>query len=597
MDGFEAPVRGSGRQDATGRLRLLLRVAETLDSEAKFEDLLHRALAVVAEALDASAASLCVPESHEDGGELRVSFVHRGDGMETALLRAELGLRDVVLEHGRPLRVDDVLEEPDYRGTLENAFDVEPRALLAVPMQRKRRVIGLLVATRDRPRPFTEEDQHLLEAVSDQFAAAVQTDTLMRQLRLELQERELLLKVSRKVGRSLDLDRVLEEIFDALGSVVPFDAAAIFLVDERDGSLSVGAHRGYDGAEGRISHLAEGEGIVGVALEELRGMTIDRVRDHPRYVEARASTQSEMAVPIVSAGRAVGVINLESDVEGFYEERDLRVAELVAGHVASALVNARLHRREIRDMQVQHELEVAREIQLGLLPGRRLKLDQVAIDATNVPSSTVGGDYYDFVRIDERHLALVIADVSGHGLSAALLMASMRTGVHMLLDRPREPDEIASRLNRLLYEASPANQYVTAVIALLDVETGDMRFCNAGHLPPLVVGPARQQSLYGGGRPLGMFADTTYVTHALRLARGETVVFLTDGLTELRDGDGCELGREPIAATVREHLDAPLRQVTTAVRSTARAHRDRSVGPEDDITLMLVRWSPPGVPV
>lgn len=576
------------------RLRLLLQIAETLNTGASFETNLETVLGIVAEEIDAAAVSLCVPVEEESGAALRVSWAVRGAPMTTELLDMELGLRDEVRRTGRPLRIDDAGQEPRFHGAIEKRFGFEPTALLAVPVRAAERVPGVLFALRTDPAPFSRTDEVLLQAVADRLAAWVERDALTRQLRCELEERELLLTVGREVGQTLDLGQVLERIFDMLQPVVPYDAAAIFLTDD-EGDLELGAQRGYADVEA-ISLIPGDSGLIGLAQRERRGLSISDVSEHPDYLEARATTRSEMAVPIVSAGQVVGVINLESDADDAYSARDLRIAEMIAAHVGSAIANARLHHSRMRALQVDHELGLAREIQLSLLPDRPPETDRLELAAVNVPSSAVGGDYYDYLLLDERTLILILADVSGHGLSAALLTASMRTGFRLLARGSRGPAEIAARLNDVLYESSPANQFVSAVLALVDLESGLVRFTNAGHVPPLVLQEGNFHRLSGGGVPLGMFPGSIYRTEEFQLAPGALLTFYTDGIPESEDPTGDPFGLDRLETVLRDQRSARTRVILQNLRMAVRRHRGRRGGHRDDITLVVARWIGPQSP-
>lgn len=585
----------SDRPPRRGRLDLLLRIAEVLNSGQGFEADLERVLGMVSEAIDAAAVSLCVPEERSGGAELRVAFARRGSEMRTALLDVELGLREEVRRTGKPIRFDDATQEPRFRASVERRFGVEPRALLAVPLRsRDNEIVGLLFAVREEPEGFSRTEELLLQAVADRLTAWVENDALLRQLRQELEERELLLEVSREVGQTLDLAQVLERVFDAVQPVVPFDAAAIFLTDEDD-DLALGAQRGYADSDA-ISLVPGDAGIIGLARRLRRGVLIAQVDEHPDYLEARPSTQSEMAVPVASAGRVVGVMNLESDRPRFYSERHLRIAELIAAHVGSAIANARLHRSQLRQLQVDHELGLAREIQMGLLPNSPPATPNLDLAAINVPSSEVGGDYYDYLQLDDRRLAVILADVSGHGLSAALLTASMRIGFRILAREDPDPAAIAARLSAVLFESTPANQYVAAVIVVLDLESGSARYTNAGHVPPLIVQGGSMDRLMGGGVPLGLFPASPYESRDARLSPGALLALYTDGITEAEDGEGDQFGIDGMERVLDSHRSSDPRQILNQVRLAVRRHRGRRGGHQDDITLLVARWKGPRAP-
>ena len=581
------------------RLRLLRRISTTFDDETDLRTQLESVLRQLAEHLDDDAMSLCLAAPSAKRDDLCASFVRKdGGAVETALLRTDRGLGARVRREGLSLRLEDARTDAEYGHTLEHAFGVQTRALLLVPLRRRREVVGLLAAIRERAEGFDESDQELLEAATNDIVIAAENDSLLRELTLDVAERELLLQVSREIGgRTLELDSVLQEIFDGLLQVVPFDAAAIFLVDEDTGELRAAAQRGYPPDQVSAGILGEESGIVRLTLRTSCGHMIDQVADHPDYVEARPTTQSEMAVPIVSGGQTIGVVNLESDTPAFYGERDLRVAELIASQVASPILTARLHGRTLAHAQFQRDLELSREIQLSLLPSEPLRLPDFEAAGVNVPSSAVGGDYFDAIEVDENRVLLVLADVSGHGLSAALLMASVRTGVRLLVGPNVDPAALCTRLNHLIYEASSANQYVAAVFSLLDRRSGELLYCNAGHLPPVRLGRSRTEYLYGGGLPLGLFADSEYATHRVQLTGNESLAFFTDGLTDTADACDESFGIDRLLAALREgDVDGPStapaspEAMIDAVRRAVRRFRGRQGDHPDDLTLMIARW-------
>jgi sigma-B regulation protein RsbU (phosphoserine phosphatase) len=259
--------------------------------------------------------------------------------------------------------------------------------------------------------------------------------------------------------------------------------------------------------------------------------------------------------------------------------------------VASAIVNARLHANQLERSQVEHELGLAREIQLTLLPSRPLSTPRIETAAVNVPSSAVGGDYYDYLIDGTGHAFIVIADVSGHGLSAALLTASMRTGFRLLARQTHDPAEIARRLSEVLFEGSPSNQFVAAVIAVLDLERGTLRYCNAGHIPPVVVSPAGdRRPLFGGGIPLGLFEKTAYLTHQIQLTPDELLAFYTDGIPEAEDERGEQLGVDRVEEHLVGERHRELASIVESTRRLVRGHRGRRGSHLDDVTLLTARW-------
>src|ERR1051326_4067677 len=241
----------------------------------------------------------------------------------------------------------------------------------------------------------------------------------------------MLLDITKTISRSLDTDEVLNLIMDTLDSLIPYDAAGIYLVKcsgpiaglESAPDESCVFHtesvRGYDIADLQELRLKMGEGLIGhVALSGQPYIARD-VRNDSRYINARARTRSEMVAPITSNEEVIGVFDLESDELDAYSEDDLEVLMLLASQVAIIIDKQRL----------ETQLEVARQVQLELLPPRDPQLEGFDISAYNFPTEEVSGDYYDWVRIYDDQIGVVIADVAGKGVPAALLMAFLRASL------------------------------------------------------------------------------------------------------------------------------------------------------------------------
>src|SRR5213592_2709062 len=254
-----------------------------------------------------------------------------------------------------------------------------------------------------------------------------------------------------------------------------------------------------------------GEGLIGhVALRGKPFISPD-VRKEPRYINARARTRSEMVAPIISNEEVIGVFDLESDELDAYSEDDLEVLMLLASQVAIIIDKVMLHEQLIEKQRLQTQLEVARQVQLQLLPPRDPQIDGYDISAYNFPTEEVSGDYYDWVRIYDDQLGMVIADVSGKGVPAALLMAFLRASLRAATHIGYAPQISMSKVNYLLWESIERNQFVTAFYGILDATNRTLAYANAGHNPPLLLnadGSARFEER--GGVPLGMFRDTRY---------------------------------------------------------------------------------------
>ena len=412
----------------------------------------------------------------------------------------------------------------------------------------------------------------------------------------------MLLDITKTISRSLDLDEVLNLVMDTLDSLIPYDAAGIYLVkcsrpftEWEENTLDetcvfhTQAVRGYEIDDLQELHLKMGEGLIGHVAVTGKPYVSHDVRNNPRYINARPRTNSEMVAPIISNNEVIGVFDLESDELNAYSNDDMEVLMLLASQVAIIIEKVMLHDQLIEKQRLETQLEVARQVQLELLPARDPELEGFDISAYNFPTEEVSGDYYDWVRIYDDQIGVVIADVSGKGVPAALLMAFLRAGLRAATHIGYAPHISMSKVNYLLWESIERNQFVTAFYGILDATNHTIAYTNAGHNPALLMdkdGTARFEER--GGVPLGMFRDTRYYEYFETIEPGQMLVLYTDGVTEAMNSAGEEYGRERLVDAVRQARELTAHEIIDFV------HRDviewtEGLGAHDDVTFFIIK--------
>ena len=313
------------------------------------------------------------------------------------------------------------------------------------------------------------------------------------------------------------------------------------------------------------------------------------VRKDPRYVNARKETRSEMVAPIFSNDEVIGVFDLESDQVNTYTEDDKQVLQLLASQVAIIVEKAMLHDQVVEKKRLEAQLEVARHVQLSLLPPRDPVVEGFDISAYNFSTEEVSGDYYDFVKLYEDQLGLVIADVSGKGIPASLLMAFLRASLRAAIHIGYAPHVAMGKVNYLLWETIEPHQYVTAFYGMLDATNRTLAFVNAGHNPPLLLSPdGGVRVIERGGLPLGMFRDTRYYEYYLPIEPGQILLLYTDGATEANSPDGEEYGRERLVAAVRAAQDRTARDMIDFIYNDV-FEWSGGRGAGDDVTFVVIK--------
>jgi len=409
----------------------------------------------------------------------------------------------------------------------------------------------------------------------------------------------MLLDITKRISRSLDLQEVLNLVMDTLDSLIPYDAAGIFVIQCRDKELvpegeepcefKSEAVRGYDIDELQDLHLKLGEGFIGsVALSATPIISPD-VRADPIYINARDKTRSEMVAPIISNDEVIGVFDLESDQFNAYSEDDLEVLMMLASQVAIIIEKVMLHEQLIEKKRLEGQLEVARQVQLALLPPHDPEIAGYDISAYNFPTEEVSGDYYDWVKVFADQIAIVIADVSGKGVPAAILMAFLRASLRAASHIGYATHISMSKVNELLWESIERNQFVTAFYGILDASKGTLAYSNAGHNPALLVNAAgTSRYIDKGEQPLGMFRETRYHEYYLEFEPGDVLVLYTDGATEASSPSGEEFGRERLAQAVKEIYDRPAREMIASLQMAVLEWTDNK-GATDDVTFFIIK--------
>jgi sigma-B regulation protein RsbU (phosphoserine phosphatase) len=408
----------------------------------------------------------------------------------------------------------------------------------------------------------------------------------------------MLLDITKKISRSLDLQEVLNLVMDTLDSLIPYDAAGIFVLKSASNTITESeeprefqaeAVRGYDIDELTNLHLKIGEGLLGQVALTAEPIISPDVRDNPIYINARQETRSEMVAPIISNTEVIGVFDIESDQLNAYSDDDLQVLMLLASQVAIIIEKVMLHEQLIEKKRLEGQLEVARQVQLELLPAKDPQLEGYDISAYNFPTEEVSGDYYDWVKIYDDQIGLVIADVSGKGVPAALLMAFLRASLRAATHIGYSPHISMAKVNYLLWESIERNQFVTAFYGILDVTNKTLSYTNAGHNPPLMLNrDGESRFIEHGSLPLGMFRDTRYHEYYLTTEPGDTLVLYTDGVTEAQNPQGEEFGRSRLAEAVQKNRQLGARDLITAVQKEVLEWTGGK-GATDDITFFVIK--------
>ena len=508
-------------------------------------------------------------------------------GAEQRLARGE-GLAGWAIANERSLRLNEGDPRPELKGRVP-AF----RNALVIPLFRRGEVFAAIEClNKKEDGSFTDADFDRLDVASEHVAFALDNALLLAETERRALEKEVLLEISRTLATALELDEVIEAIFKALRQVVSYDAAAIYLVNRKTQALELVSDVGYPKGSEDAFKLMVGQGIVGWVAKTGEPAIVPDVKRDERYVAARPETRSELAAPLKIEGRTIGVFNLESNYEDAYHEGHLELASAFAVQAAAAIERARLTRERMERRRFEKELAIAREIQLSFLPKAAPEIPGFEVAGTTRPHDEVGGDYYDFIPVSETRLGIAIADVSGKGIPAALIMAGFRMSLLAEIRNEFAIRAVMRKANSLLYESTDRDKFVTAFYGTLDYRNRVLIFSNAGHNPPILLREnGRLDYLTDGGVALGVLPDAHYEERPIAVRPGDMLVFYTDGVTEAEDATHAQFGRRRLEACMTRLASHSAQEILDGIVAEVSAFAGAK-GLTDDLTLVVLKAKP-----
>lgn len=399
-----------------------------------------------------------------------------------------------------------------------------------------------------------------------------------------VQELLKLQKAAQKISSILDLDKLVDKIVNDIACSFGCVEINVYLHEPENCEMVLaGVHGCSVHQKGHRLKIGK-EGLVGyVAATGQMRYAPDVSRD-PYYMACEKDTHSEVAIPLQVDGKLVGVFTASHHELDAFDAEQLWLFQGLSSHIGVAVQNAQRYQQERSEREkMSREAQEARAIQQALLPKSSPFIPGYAVSGVSIPAGAIGGDWYDFIDLGQGRWGLVLADVSGKGTAAALLMSATRAMLRSLAENSCTPAEVLTKLNHLLVDDFPSGRFVTMVYAVLDSAKGTLTYANAGHLPPLLVDSSGARFLETEmGLPLGIrhgaFSEAT-----IPLSDQFRIALYSDGITEATNLQGEEYGPARLAAHVQGGGQCP-EHLIEDVRAFANG-----TGLHDDATVIMLR--------
>ncbi len=412
-----------------------------------------------------------------------------------------------------------------------------------------------------------------------------------RRLRRSVEELSLLNELSREIGASHDAEKITQTIIRRALKSVHAEQGTITLVEDGDEEMMKTLVRAA-GSSIREDPYHLDDSLLGWMQHHKKPLVLDDPNHDARFQGTRwdASIRSILCVPLLARSRLIGVLTVynKKAPDGFTEE-DERLLVIMAAQSAQVVENARLYQEEQALLSVREEVRLAREIQTALLPEAPPEVPGYRIAGASRPAQSVGGDYFDHFPLDDERLALCVADVSGKGLPASLLMANVQATLHGQAPRSETVAACLERTNRLLCRRLRRGTFVTLFYGILDTRRHRFRYANAGHNRPLLRradGAVARLDL--GGLVLGFRPEQRYEEAVLSLAAGDVLLIYSDGLIEAMNERREQFGEDRLAALLQAHGHEPAGVLRDRLLRAVEQHAG-DAPPTDDVTILVAQ--------
>lgn len=413
-----------------------------------------------------------------------------------------------------------------------------------------------------------------------------------KQLQLAINELKILNDVATTISSVQSVDEIIDQIVMKCIKHIGVEEGTVNLLEQNaEGENFHTMVRHKDSSGVKVPYRMDA-GLKGWMLKNRTSFLSNDLRKDDRFQflsEDEYPFTSILCVPLIVKGEMMGYLAVFNKRNGDFTNEDRRLLSIIGSQSAQIIENARLLEEEKRLISLQEELNMASEIQRKLLPDAAPEISGYQLFATNIPAKSVGGDYYDFVPISEDRLAFCIADITGKGMPAAMLMANLQATFRSQVLINDDCAVCITRTNKLLYRSTESTKFATMVYGALDPKTGQIKYTNGGHDCPILFKKNEEPfHVESTGLILGIFEDSDYTQETIQLEPGNLLLLFSDGITEAMNSEMEMYGTERLQNLVQNNFEMPVSEIGSLILDDIRKHAEGTTQ-SDDITLMLIK--------
>lgn len=545
-----------------------------LYSEIDLNSLLNKIAGKTRNYLNCEHASIFLYDELKDELYFEIATGDKQDELKQIVFKKGEGIVGWVAEHLEPLTIHDCSTDPRFSAKTDLKTNFSTHSIQGVPVLYDNKLLGVLEAINKIDGKFNHEDREILETVARHVAIPLQNAVLFKKVKQETREKDRLLELAKAISYSSNQDEVFAKLKEIICDIItPLEINVIVYAPKISPAVSPEAQQ--------TSQLQSKS-----KLYQLLSNTRNEMTAVGHRVSDTIINEYSAVFPLKSQERRLGILELKM-AKKIPEE----VVSLIRGLAAFAAIlvdRLDMQARIIEKEKIEKELEIARRIQRSFLPNENTQLKGLDVAYVNIPSSQVGGDYYDIIPFEDHETIFTINDVSGHGIPASLLMAIFRTNFIYHIKKEKNMVATISLLNDLIAETTEPNHFVTSFTCLLDRKKMTLRYINAGHNPPFILRKGELIKLDNTSLLVGSLPNVSYEISELTLKPADLLVLYTDGIVEAENPAGCQYTFDRLQDFIKIHQEYSTEEIKKKFIEELKKFIGKNFF-EDDVTFILIK--------
>jgi serine phosphatase RsbU (regulator of sigma subunit) len=573
------------------KYKKLIDIMNKINSSISFQHLITTIIESANELLGAEGASLLLLDEETDELIFDIVLSEKGEIITGKRLKTGQGIAGHVAKTGEWVIVNDVSRDERFCVDIDAASGFSTRSIIAVPVMVKDKLIGVLEAVNcTRPGGFEENDLVMLDYIADAAAISINNRELVVNLKNRVDELTCIYEISQSIYFTFDIREFLDRILHAVNKVIRAERCSFVILDESGKNVEYFVSTKGNGFTINLENslmyhvIQTGDPLLVYNVDE------DTSRAPMSGKPRTYGSKSFICVPMKLRDKIIGVLNVTDKHKGdIFDSFDLRVLSTVANQVAETYENVLLQKKGYERERIDKELEIAAEIQhrtFSMVPDN---IPGISLGAFAIPSSFVGGDFFEISPFPDDSLGVAVGDVSGKGIPAAIFMNSVRYALRFEIIRHREPTELMGRLNHWVHMDSHSGMFCTFFYAFINREKRAISYASAGHNEQLLYRRESDEFVFlkKRGKPLGVVEGEAYESGRVEYREGDFLVLYTDGLVE--QGAEGQMDVNELMSLLRLHRDESAEGIAAHIENLVR-HGKPSERIKDDSTLVLVKF-------